>query len=704
MKILFKSIVALLLLLPLYTQAQISPKALADWESRKYSMFIHWGIYAELGGVWNGQNISNGLSEQIQAHAGIYSDTYAKVAKRFNPEKWDPEAVVILAKNAGMKSIVFTSKHHDGFCMFHSEYTDFNIVDATPYKRDVLKELSDACRKHDMRFALYFSLIDWHYPQASPISSHNSDCITPEHFEYNKKQIEELLTNYGPVSELWFDMGSQSFDQSKEMYEWVHKLQPDCMVGSRLGNDMNDFVVMSDNQEPDYIIGVPWQSPASFFHETWGYRSWQVRENKHEKMQEKLASLIRVVSRGGNYLLNIGPRGDGSVVEYEKDVLLDIGNWLKENSEAIYNTSPDPFHVPFSWGSITSKPNKLYLHVMKMPENRTIVLKGITGRISGMKILADNIECKYRQKGDELSISLPESVDPEKEYKVVAVTFTNGYTVPPVNPVVLDKNVTFDQHNAFKYYSNSGIDYNSRFQSTVKEEWTMVSNRSQKLTPTLYYTDNEKGRALELSIGGKENRVTLDNGQAISLNYDPDKTTWGSLYLFGPSWAVIEGMPNGNIVDIESERQSWRKTDWLMGREYQLDGDALTGYFVLQEIQSAVAQQVLVDIISGDGVQIALNGQILTIHNNPYKKEKMNDVILLNLKPGKNQLLVKLYNNFQKQVNFGIKVHDNQNIYKLAQPVLQAKSKENIVVNWRLANPITPHQTLNLSNLILKFE
>ncbi|MBF0648636.1 alpha-L-fucosidase [Dysgonomonas sp. GY75] len=702
MKDFFKLVSILLLLLPLYTKAQISPLVLADWESRKYSMFIHWGIYSELGGVWNGQNISNGVSEQIQAHAGIYSDTYAKVAKHFNPEKWNPEEIVLLAKNAGMKSIVFTSKHHDGFCMFHSKYTDFNIVDATPYKRDVLKELADACRKYDMRFALYFSLIDWHYPQAAPISSHNSDCITPEHFEYNKKQIEELLTNYGPVSELWFDMGSQSFEQSKEMYEWVHKLQPDCMIGSRLGNDMNDFVVMSDNQEPDYIIGVPWQSPASFFHETWGYRSWQERENKHGKMQEKLASLIRVVSRGGNYLLNIGPRGDGSVVEYERDVLLDIGNWLKKNGEAIYNASPDPFHVPFSWGSITSKPNKLYLHVMKMPENRTLVLKGITGQISGARILSDNETCAYRQKGEELSIILPESVNPEKEYEVIAVTFTNGFTVLPVNPVALAKGVILNQHNAFKYYSNSGIDYNSRFQSIVKEEWTMASARSQKITPVLYYTDNEKGRVLKLSIGGKEREVTLDSGQAVNLNYNADKTVWGALYLYGPSWAVIEGMPGGNI-NINTDK-AWRKTSWEMGEEYQLEGDALTGYFVLQEIESAASQQVLVDIISGDGVQIALNGQVLAIHNNPYKKEKMNDIVLLNLKPGKNQLIIKLYNNFQKKVNFGIKIYNHQKIYRLAQPLLQTKAKENIVVNWRLANPLTPHQTLNLSNLMMKFE
>jgi alpha-L-fucosidase len=279
---------------------QISPEALQQWQDRKYSMFIHWGIYSELGGVWDGKQISRGLSEQIQAHAGIYSDTYADVAKRFNPVKWNPDSAVLLAKRAGMRSIVITSKHHDGFCMYHSKHTGFNIVDATPYKRDVLKELSEACARHGLKFGLYFSLIDWHYPQASPMSSHNSDYITPEHFEFNKKQITELLTYYGPISELWFDMGSQSFDESLEMRKLVQSLQPDCMIGSRLGNDMCDFMVMGDNQEPNYIIGAPWQSPASFFPETWGYRSWQERGQEADKTREKLTSLIRVCSRGGN--------------------------------------------------------------------------------------------------------------------------------------------------------------------------------------------------------------------------------------------------------------------------------------------------------------------------------------------------------------------------------------------------------------------
>jgi alpha-L-fucosidase len=164
----------------LHSKAQQDPKKLQEWKDQKFSMFIHFGIYSVPAGIWDNKQISRGLSEQIQAHAGIYSDTYARIAKQFNPTNWNADSIALLAKNAGMRSIVITSKHHDGFCMFQSEHTNFDIVDATPYKRDILKQLAEACKRHALKFGIYFSLIDWHFPQASPISSHNSDYITPE--------------------------------------------------------------------------------------------------------------------------------------------------------------------------------------------------------------------------------------------------------------------------------------------------------------------------------------------------------------------------------------------------------------------------------------------------------------------------------------------------------------------------------------------
>ena len=193
--------------------AQISEKAFEKWHQNKYSMFIHFGLYSELGGVWEGNPVTRGYSEQIQSFAGIFSDWYGDTALRFNPTLFDADAIVSLAKEAGMRSIIITTKHHDGFCMFRTATTDYNSYDATPGKRDFIKEMAEACKRGGINFGIYFSLIDWHFPQAYPISSHNCDFITPQHHEFTKAQVTELLTNYGPISELWFDMGSNTPEQ-----------------------------------------------------------------------------------------------------------------------------------------------------------------------------------------------------------------------------------------------------------------------------------------------------------------------------------------------------------------------------------------------------------------------------------------------------------------------------------------------------------
>ncbi|MEG2849534.1 MAG: alpha-L-fucosidase, partial [Bacteroidales bacterium] len=299
-------------------------------------MFIHWGLYSQLGGVWDGKPVEWGYSEQIQSFAGIFSDYYAATAEKFTAEKWNADSIVALAKAAQMKSIVITAKHHDGFSMYATKCSDYNVVEATPFGRDPLMELSKACAKAGLRFGVYFSLIDWHFPQAYPISSSNADPITLEHHKHNINQVRELLTNYGPISEIWFDMGSLTREQSRELYTLVTTLQPQCMVSGRLGNDFGDFAVMADNACPNYPIEIPWQTAGSVFKETWSYRSWQKRDNLQDKIAEKIATLKNVIGHGGNYLLNIGPRGDGSVVEFERDLLLAMGKWLTDSSNVIY--------------------------------------------------------------------------------------------------------------------------------------------------------------------------------------------------------------------------------------------------------------------------------------------------------------------------------------------------------------------------------
>lgn len=704
-----KKVFILCVLLSCNAKAQINSTSFQQWKDLKYSMFIHFGIYSQLGGVWEGKPISKGLSEQIQAHAGIYSDVYAAVAKDFNPIRWNPDSIALLAKAAGMGSIVITSKHHDGFAMFNSAHTDFDVVEATPYKKDIVAELSAACKRHNLKFGLYFSLIDWHFPQASPISSHNSDFITPEHHQFNMRQIKELLTNYGTISELWFDMGSMSMEQSKEMRELVHKLQPDCMIGSRIGNDQGDFTVMGDNQEPDYVIGVPWQSPASFFDETWGYRSWQKRMDQEEKMREKLTSLIRVVSRGGNFLLNIGPRGDGSVVDYEKDVLLAMGKWLKKNDAAIYNTNPDPFQVNFPWGSVTSTTNKLNLLVMKNPENRVIELPGLKGDIKRAYILGEGTKCKTTKTSQGVSVQLPSSFDVSKEFKTIVLEFANGFTVSPINILKLGaKDVSLNHDNSFKYYSNSGIDYATRYTSTIKEAWTVQSVENALYSLELFYSEEERDKTIDLTFNGSTQTVHLKDDEKVSLSDSTISPVYGPLYLQGPFWSGIEGA-HGITKDIdtskpwnESVNKPWQAMpEWRNGSLYTLSAGIENAYYVLQEIESNESKKLIVKITSGDALTVWLNGEQKYIQINQLKRDSVTHFVLLDLKNGKNQLLVKLFNNFHKEIHFSIDFSIPQVIYRKKLSNVELKKDKLYSVDWKLHNPDTPHQDMNLPNMQL---
>jgi alpha-L-fucosidase len=433
-----------------------SEATVQQWQARKFGMFIHFGLYSEFGGVYHGEEIG-GYSEQIMGNANIPVDEYAAVAKTFNPVKWNADAVVALAKSAGMKYIVITSKHHDGFGMFATRQTKYNVMDATPYHRDVVKELADACRRAGMPFGVYYSLIDWHEPGMDHYIEGNSNELSEAHARFNTAQIRELMSNYGPISEIWFDMSKPTPEQSRLFATTVHDIQPQTMVSGRVWNYQGDFTVMGDNEVPQYGIDDPWQTPASMFNETWGYRSWQKRGDVEGKIRENIVKLVQVASRGGNFILNIGPEGDGSIVPYEADVLRGMGAWLKANGEAIYGTQASPFSS-VRFGYVTVKGTGVYL-LIKDPTQRIVLPR--TGRTQwvGASLLGSRMQLKIHREGEDSVVDSPKEW-PGGFLPVIKLTTTAGLLADRAVPA-------WDEHglimlraeDAQKFYNYNGRGY-----------------------------------------------------------------------------------------------------------------------------------------------------------------------------------------------------------------------------------------------------
>lgn len=389
-----------------------SAETIKAWQDRKFGMFIHFGLYSIAGGMWNGKRVDNGYSEQIFANGPIPTKDYEALAKQFDPVKFDPDAIVALAKAAGMRFIVITAKHHDGFNLFQTAETSYNAVDGTPYHRDIVKELADACARGGLKFGVYYSTIDWHHPGGNKYIEGNSNPITAEQEAFNVAQLKELLGHYGPISEIWFDMGKPTLSQSAHFAHTVHALQPQTMISGRVWNYYGDFAVMGDNAEPDVAMELPWQAPASMFPETWGYRSWQERKDLPGKIRENITRLVRVVSEGGNYILNIGPEGDGSVVPYEAQVLKGIGEWLKRNGEAIYGTRKQPF-ASLDFGYATVGPHAIYLFMAKMPADHQLHVPGVADTVFGpaYRLGLPQATTDVERDGDSVTISLDRLVN-----------------------------------------------------------------------------------------------------------------------------------------------------------------------------------------------------------------------------------------------------------------------------------------------------
>lgn len=395
------------------------------FKEAKFGLFIHWGLYALLAGEYKGQKTDR-IAEWILNFLDIPVEEYRELAKQFDPKQFDADEIVRRAKEDwGMKYLVFTSKHHEGFAMFRSKSNSYNSVDATPCKRDFVKELAEACRKYDMKFGLYYSQAqDWDDPDGFMQHKDNEGKNFQRYLDEKcKPQLREILTQYGEIALLWFDtpMGITQ-QQTRELIELVKSIQPNCIISGRAGNHMGDYMTTGDNFIPRLPFEGDWEVPATL-NDTWGFNKF---DHNWKNAEDIIRLLLKINSRGGNYLLNIGPDSSGAVPADSIAVLNEVGRYVKENAQAVYGTKRIGIYpYELEWAQLTVKDYQLFVHVLQ-PRIR-VELINIANKVKKVYLVKDGRNLKFTVgkvcEGDSyIEVEIPKELQEEKLYAICIET------------------------------------------------------------------------------------------------------------------------------------------------------------------------------------------------------------------------------------------------------------------------------------------
>ena len=550
------------------------------WREARFGLFLHWGLYAVPAGAWGGKT---DYGEWIRNSAHIPLDEYTKFVRQFNPVKFNAGEWVRMAKEAGMKYIVITSKHHDGFCMFDSKQTDFNVI-STPFHRDVLKELSVACREEGIKLCFYYSIMDWHHPDYLPRREWEKTRPAEgaefnRYIQYMKNELKELLTNYGNIGVLWFDgewENTWKHVYGNDLYNYVRGLQPGIIVNNRVGagrtgmegfNQEGEFAGDFGTPEQEIpatgLSGVDWETCMTM-NDHWGYNK---ADTNFKSAKELIRMLVDIASKGGNFLLNVGPTADGLFPPTSISRLGEIGRWMQVNGESVYGTESSPFSST-PWGRCTRKvmPDgsvRLYFHLFDFNPRTPFRFTGLGSSPEQEKVYLLQLPGRplaWTQKHDTTTVSLPE-ISPDAVDQVVVMEFARSPIIfhPPVisapTPVFLNTlNVTISDLSPEVeiHYTLNGsepVNLSPVYTTPVLLTGTAVVNARAfyKGMPVSETVNKEFNKAVpEPAV----DRHDFENG----IRYSYFEGDWDSLPAFDSLTPKSEGITS--VVDLQMKKRN----------------------------------------------------------------------------------------------------------------------------------------------------